>query len=1197
MLDEPRPLINRLHSSVNIVHSPKTGWIVLAVSIVVTFFAYWFASNQVEVRAQERFTFRVKEISDAIHERLSVYEQALNGGVGLFNASQDVNRHEWQAYVESLHLSERLPGIQGMGFAVPVSPENKAQFIADIRAQGFPEFNIQPGGEREAYSSIVYLEPFDWRNQRAFGYDMWSNTMRREAMARARDNAEAATSGIITLVQETEKDVQRGFLTYLPVYNTVKVPETIEERRQQFYGWVYAAFRAGDLMRGILGASDRDIAFEIYDGEVLTEDALLFDSDKTLSLLNANSSSLFSIQVSLVLQGRPWTIFFNVPYQNAYQGEHSNQPLFILIAGIIVDTLLFYVIVSLHLINRHIQKSELDMRNKFALNEQNLAHQARLVEAKEKESETFFELAPEAFLVVSSDGTIVKANHSAHKLFKFELGTLCGVNVDSLVPSTERARHASLRNGYSNNPTSRIMGSSRTLEALSHDGESFPALINLVPIEYRGEIHTVAAIHDVSVQKHVEQTLADAKEKAESASRSKSEFVANMSHEIRTPLNAVLGAAQLLGQTDPNSIQRKYIQMIRSSGEALLGVINDILDFSKIEAGYLELTPISFDLHEILNRVALMMSVNAGEKAIELVIDLDPDVNNQIVGDPLRIQQVLINLVSNAIKFTDQGSVVLNITLREQVNSSSQLLRFAVTDSGIGMNEEQKKRLFKAFSQADGSITRRFGGTGLGLVISNKILDIMGTKIHVDSELGRGSVFYFDALIEGVRRDNDDTLTVRKQKNSILVLEGNAETISSIKHIVSDWGWRLCVATSLESLKQIDSDEIQQCNFALFNQELLYRDSESIFSILEEQGLPSQCAKVLMVGNNHQIELAINENNSLLKTHLVKPIVSSTLLHALDEAAVVARTKPLLNVSRKGTQKNFKFNGVKALLVEDNMFNQTIAKGLLDDMGVDIDIADNGQEAIDCVDASPNLYDLILMDIQMPVMDGVTATHIIRNGKKYKGPIVAMTAGVLQSEQQRYKSVGMDEIVPKPIDRAELFRAIAKVLPNYESKLASSDTPSATAQEKVRSAPESGVMDQAGLKAFNGERLQQLTRGKPERIQSIIVSLKAIERSAEESLSAAVKALQCSNYDDAHFHYHSVKGVVSNYGAEQLAHLIKTMEGQLRAQRGYAELIDEIDQIQNAYQAFIAASQNWIEEQEQSIRAQLSASDNNNTDP
>jgi hypothetical protein len=329
-----------------VIHNPYTAWIVLSLSLTLTLAAALVSYYYSKKIAEERFLFRSNEIADAIKYRLVFYEQALWGGVGLFNASDQVSRKEFREYVRSLKIYDHLPGIQGIGYSIPVAKEDKEAHIASIRKQGFPDYTIKPETERNEYSSIIYLEPFDWRNQRAFGYDMWSNEMRRAAMTRARDSGLAANSGIITLVQETQKDVQRGFLMYLPVYEKGMPFNTLEERRKWFKGWVYSPFRAGDLMKGIIGTSDIEYDFEIYDGYEINEESLLFDSDSIHHLL-LNKQPDFSRIIDLELQGRPWKLYVHTN-PSILSTQERSVPIMIGGFGLLIDLLLFFLIVSLN---------------------------------------------------------------------------------------------------------------------------------------------------------------------------------------------------------------------------------------------------------------------------------------------------------------------------------------------------------------------------------------------------------------------------------------------------------------------------------------------------------------------------------------------------------------------------------------------------------------------------------------------------------------------------------------------------------------------------------------------------------------------------------------------------------------------------------------------------------------------------------
>lgn len=1186
MTEQLPPAIRRLQRSVNMVHSPVTGWLVLALSLVLTVFAYWFSSEQVERRAKERFEYRATEITDAIEERISIYEQALRGGVGLFTASDHVSREDWRVYVANLHLPELLPGIQGMGYAVPVSPQDKLAFEAQIQAEGFPEFAIKPTTPRDEYSAIVYLEPFDWRNRRAFGFDMWSNGERRAAMQRARDLGEPATSSIITLVQETAKDVQRGFLTYLPVYDTVQTLHTVEERRQHFVGWVYAAFRANDLMKGILGSGSTDISFNIYDGETIKEDALLYESGNTLVEGIEDDELFFDALKLLELQGHPWTISYRASGKSIFKNGENNQPIFILLAGVVIDILLFYVIISLHFINKYSREAAADLRSKSEQSQKALEQQAKILEASERESELFFELAPEAFLVVNEGGTIIKANAAAHGLFQFKPGTLTGAEIETLVPQDRRVLHTKLRDGFFKINAPMMMRSGNTLDALKQNGEVFSAVINLVPIEVRGEKHVVTAVHDVSEQKQIEQTLADAKDKAEAASRAKSEFVANMSHEIRTPLNAVLGAAQLLARSHLSEKQQKYTHMIRSSGEALLGVINDILDFSKIEAGRMEVTPVPFDLDDVLARVASMMSVNVGEKEIELVVKVSPRVHLGLVGDPLRLQQILINLVTNAIKFTETGRVVLAIDVKKPgsqmqdlldedmalLESTEQLLHFSVSDTGIGMNQHQQTRLFNAFAQADGSITRRFGGSGLGLVITNQLIQLMGGELLVDSTLGQGSCFHFHLKMAKTEVKQASDKFVCSKPCSVLLIEDQPDTQHALEYLFARWGWPCTVISSLEQL----TPDLKAFDYLIVDSEMIYGNTANFIKQLENNPHWVNCVRVVIAPNNHKAEV-IDDQKTVAHSILVKPIVANNLVNSLNEGTRRLTGKGLLQEADTDANGEAKFSNVHVLLVEDNIYNQTIAQDMLEDIGITLEIANNGEEALMRVEQSPGLFDIVFMDIHMPVMDGVSATKIMREKELFTGPIIAMTAGVLASEREEYISVGMSDLVPKPIDAKNLFNAITKALPD---RLIKNNSGLKNNKDAINSATKKDN------KVFNAERLESIAKGKPKRIARIANALNELSQTGAQTLDKIILAIKEQDFSVAQFEAHSLKGVIVNYGGEHLGKLLKELEIQLRQSRNIQELGGEIADIKAALEEFIVHSQQWAAEQQTVLRAQ-----------
>lgn len=340
-------MLNKFRKFAEILHNPAAAFIVLIILLCITLLAYNILNNVVRKNAKERFDFRSKEIVGAIVDRMNIYESLLNGGAALFKASDFVSREEWKLFVETLDLDKQWPGVQAFGYSVPLEPEGIRSHLQQVRSEGFSDFNIKPPGNRDYYTSIIYIEPFDWRNKRAFGYDMWSNEIRREAMIRARDYGVSAASGVITLVQETEKDVQKGFLTYIPVYMKNMPINTVEERRNAFKGWVYGAFRINNLMKGILGTQDPSIAFEIYDGNEVLKDNLLFDSNNEHHLEMNNFNPEFDLIKTVEFQGRKWTIYINSA-KGFIPPQDKRLPLYIALALLLIDLLLFYIFYSMN---------------------------------------------------------------------------------------------------------------------------------------------------------------------------------------------------------------------------------------------------------------------------------------------------------------------------------------------------------------------------------------------------------------------------------------------------------------------------------------------------------------------------------------------------------------------------------------------------------------------------------------------------------------------------------------------------------------------------------------------------------------------------------------------------------------------------------------------------------------------------------
>jgi two-component system sensor histidine kinase/response regulator len=668
--------------------------------------------------------------------------------------------------------------------------------------------------------------------------------------------------------------------------------------------------------------------------------------------------------------------------------------------------------------------------------------------------------------------------------------------------------------------------------------------LSAVMIDWEGSTATLSFMTDITERRKLEDNLRQstmerarleklqiqnelkeaemARRHAEETTAAKSMFLANMSHEIRTPMNAIIGMAHLALQTELNVKQRDYVEKIHGAGISLLGIINDILDFSKIEAGKLDIERVEFSLDVVLENVSTVTSTKAHEKGLEYLFKISPSTPRNLIGDPLRLGQVLINLINNAIKFTESGEVIVACRQLEATTDHPIQLEFTVHDTGIGMSQEQSEKLFRAFSQADESTTRKYGGTGLGLSISKGMVELMGGAITLQSEVGKGTSIRFTAGF-GVGEGKVPRRVIPDDINGmrILVVDDNpaaciimAENLSGLPVKVDQ------VMSGRAALAVIRSNDLRHPYGVVFTDMVMPEmDGLDLIHEVKKSGTIKNIPKMVLVSAYGRSDYQLRKENDLSDDFLMKPVSPSMMIDAL--IGLYTTTLDATTSYVKGAAIHFK--DLKILLVEDNEINQQIARELMESAGITVEVAGNGRIAVDMLEtAGPDQYGLVFMDVQMPEMDGHTATRYIRGmGQFKKIPIIAMTAHAMVEERDRCLVSGMNDHLSKPIDPKELYRTIAKWCPSHVDHAATNISEAQPKQEQHAIATDlriEGIDVQDGLRRMLGNRsfyMQMLTR---------------FHEGQENIVAEIIGAL-----DDSQ----------DQRKAERLAHTLKSVAGQL----------------------------------------------------
>jgi PAS domain S-box-containing protein len=683
------------------------------------------------------------------------------------------------------------------------------------------------------------------------------------------------------------------------------------------------------------------------------------------------------------------------------------------------------------------------------------------------------------------------------------------------------------------------------------NGEIYWERAHVAPVRNaRGEItHFVSLKEDVTESRRAAEELRTAKEAAEAASLAKSQFLATMSHEIRTPMNGVLGMTDLLLQTTLSGEQRRFAEIAKRSGEALLNLINDILDFSRIEAGKLELEALDFDLHRTVEEAVELIGESAHRKGLELACLIDPATPSALRGDPGRLRQVILNLLGNAVKFTERGEVVVRVAPPpEESGEPSGLLRFEVSDTGVGIPPQARKKIFESFIQADGSTTRQYGGTGLGLAISRQLVSAMGGEIGVESEEGKGSTFWFTVRFERPA-DKLPVLPVPRLDLKcirILIVDDNATNRSVLSRQITHWGIRNeAVESGNEALSALRNakGEGNPFDLAILDMQMPVMDGLQLAQAIADDPAVRGIHLIMLSSMGLRGD-AREARQAGIQGYLSKPVLPSVLYDCIATVMSLATDEPA--AARLVTRYNLpeartRFNG-RILVAEDNPVNQEVTVSMLRLLGCTVDVAGDGRKAVEAVGRGG--YDLVLMDCQMPEMDGYEATRVIRAAEKSRIPIVALTANAMEGDRNMCLEAGMDDHLAKPFLISQLGEILAAWLPEMtrpEHRAGSEKF----AGESPGPQEESPVAATSPIDAAVLENIRGLQQAGGPNLLARVVGL-YLESSGKQ-IETLRNGVRNADAEAVHRAAHSLKSSSANVGAARLSGLLKDLEAMARA--------------------------------------------------